>query len=226
MEPLPKANDRPSRANVPTTIPPVDWTAYQPPPFQRVFLADSPSSAANDHSSDGAVEGDDNGLDEWCGIAALPSVAQAFLSSPGGASYQQPTECQRKLWPALMSGCDALCVAPTGSGKTLAFMVPALVVAAAAASRWKEAQVARTAVAQQKRGPTSLGGAGRAGAAGFSSARSTLRFQGYSHDPGSPVRPAVLVLAPTRELAQQIAKVSRGIAELQFEHPSLYIQRN
>jgi len=207
MEQSSKDNDRPSRANVSASIPPVDWAVYQPPPFQRYFLAGSSSNTDTSHGSDGTAEGDSSVHDEWCGVSALPAVAQAFLSSSAGAAYQQPTECQRKLWPALMSGRDALCVAPTGSGKTLAFMVPALVVAAAAAARWKEAQVARAAMAQQKRGPTSLGGAGRAGAAGFSSARSALRFQGYSQDPGSPVRPAVLMLAPTRELVQQIAKV-------------------
>jgi hypothetical protein len=202
----PSALDRP-RASL---LPPVDWTAYQPPPFQRDFL---------ESLAEGDRDGDDGKCDvgdahaEWHGVGALPAVAQAFLASAGGAAYRQPTECQRQLWPVLLAGCDALCVAPTGSGKSLAFLVPALVVAEAAARRWKEAQAARAATAKHKRGPTSLGGAGRAGAS-LSSARAALRFSGYSQDPGSPVRPAVLVLAPTRELAQQLAKVKETRSQL------------
>lgn len=36
--------------------------------------------------------------------------------------------------------------------------------------------------------------------------RTALRFLGYSKDPMSPVRPAVLILVPTRELAMQVSK--------------------
>lgn len=44
-----------------------------------------------------------------------PAVATWFKET-----FAAPTECQRRAWQALKSGCHALISAPTGSGKTLA----------------------------------------------------------------------------------------------------------
>lgn len=50
-----------------------------------------------------------------------PLIADWFLSNIG-----EPTDVQRKAWPAIRSGSDVLIAAPTGSGKTLAAFLSCL----------------------------------------------------------------------------------------------------
>ncbi|MCP9470521.1 MAG: DEAD/DEAH box helicase [Nitrospira sp.] len=50
-----------------------------------------------------------------------PLIADWFLSHIG-----EPTDVQRKAWPAIRSGSDVLIAAPTGSGKTLAAFLSCL----------------------------------------------------------------------------------------------------
>ena len=76
---------------------------------------------------------------------------------------------QAGAWPALLSGRDALILAPPGSGKTLAYLLPLLSLAAAAA-------------AAAVRGAKDL------------------------------AAPQVVVIAPTRELAQQVSAAATAAA--------------
>jgi len=162
---------------------PIQWDAYSPPAFTRAFI---PAEVA----ANAAIGADVTSY--------LPVTAAAFLTSDGGKPFRRPTPCQAKVWPLLLGGRDVLCVAPTGTGKTLAYLLPALVVCAEAAKRWKQAHAQRKALL--KRGPVELGGRG----AGAKPTRSEGRFIGFSSDPGAPCRPAVLVVVPTRELAAQV----------------------
>lgn len=80
----------------------------------------------------------------------------------------------------------------------MAFLLPGLVVCEEAASRWKKGHKERadhssSASSTSKKHTSSL-------------SRTDLRFLGYSKDPMTPVRPAVLILVPTRELAMQVSK--------------------
>jgi len=50
-----------------------------------------------------------------------PAVAQWF-----GERFREPTEPQRRAWPAIQAGKDALIAAPTGAGKTFAAFLAAI----------------------------------------------------------------------------------------------------
>src|SRR5947209_6812625 len=50
-----------------------------------------------------------------------PAVARWFE-----ARFREPTEPQRRAWPVIQSGDDALIAAPTGSGKTFAAFLAAI----------------------------------------------------------------------------------------------------
>lgn len=93
-----------------------------------------------------------------------------------------PSAVQAQAWPALLAGLDVLCLAETGSGKTLAYLLP-LMARAHAAGRGKPATAAGGDVPPQR----------------------TATVQSLAQ------QPVVLVLAPTRELATQIALVARKL---------------
>jgi len=50
-----------------------------------------------------------------------PAVARWF-----DARFREPTEPQRRAWPIIQAGRDALIAAPTGSGKTFAAFLAAI----------------------------------------------------------------------------------------------------
>src|SRR5438552_7825820 len=50
-----------------------------------------------------------------------PAVARWFE-----ARFREPTEPQRRAWPVIQAGRNALIAAPTGSGKTLAAFLAAI----------------------------------------------------------------------------------------------------
>ena len=97
-----------------------------------------------------------------------------------GMGYKYLTEVQQESLPEVLRGYDVLVKAKTGTGKTLAFLIPAIEMLLRERQRIADAQSARA-----------RGGAGGGGAA------SSLAE--------SPA-PKIMILSPTRELAQQIAQ--------------------
>ena len=126
------------------------------------------------------------------------------------AGFAQPTPVQSHSMPVALGGLDVISVAQTGSGKTLAFMLPIL----------KRLLEVRTPVRVARDEPSGDGGggrgrggggyerSGRGGGGAYGGRGSRVRTRGY----GEPVAIRALVLAPTRELAQQIAAESEKFA--------------
>jgi ATP-dependent helicase YprA (DUF1998 family) len=116
--------------------------------------------------------------------------------------FTAPTFIQAQAWPIALQGRDLVAIASTGSGKTAGFLLPAfqhIQVQQALAQAHREQQ---HAVAGDSGAAPAAGGAGQrsAGQRGGGSLSRWNRPQAWS----PPEPPRVLVLAPTRELAQQI----------------------
>ncbi|CAD7963938.1 unnamed protein product [Amoebophrya sp. A25] len=92
-------------------------------------------------------------------------------------NFPKPSVIQSCAWPIATSGKNLIGIAETGSGKTLAFLLPA-------ALHCKE---------QQKNGGN------QGGYGGYNNG-----YSGYGRYGGGSGQPTALVLAPTRELVQQI----------------------
>ena len=113
--------------------------------------------------------------------------------------FLEPTPVQAKAIPAFLAGRDLMVSSQTGSGKTAAFMLPALhKIASLPVDESLEA--VRPAMVEERRGRGRPGknhrGSDRYGdKGGLKSGRGK---------PRGPATPSVLVLTPTRELAQQV----------------------
>jgi superfamily II DNA/RNA helicase len=94
------------------------------------------------------------------------------------AGYTEPTEVQLRAIPPALAGADLMVSSSTGSGKTASFVLPALTRVLAAR--------------QQPRLPAAAAPAPRGERRGFV----------------PPAGPRILVLAPTRELALQVARAA------------------
>ncbi|MDI9334652.1 MAG: DEAD/DEAH box helicase [Cytophagales bacterium] len=114
--------------------------------------------------------------------------------------FTEPTPVQAKSIPAFLAGRDLLVSSQTGSGKTAAFMLPALhKIASLPVDESLEA--VRPAMVEERRGrgrpgKNHRGGDRYADKGGLKTGRGA-RARG-------PAQPSVLVLTPTRELAQQV----------------------
>ncbi|HZH05405.1 MAG TPA: DEAD/DEAH box helicase, partial [Lautropia sp.] len=120
-------------------------------------------------------------------------IAAPLLEALKRLDITHPTPVQAQAIPVLLAGRDLISSAPTGTGKTAAFLLPSLQRLALAAS----VTAAGSAVAAS--GPS----AGEP-------ARSAALPAGKGGRRGFGAR--VLVLTPTRELAQQVAKHSQALS--------------
>ncbi len=114
--------------------------------------------------------------------------------------FTEPTPVQAKAIPAFLAGRDLLVSSQTGSGKTAAFMLPALhKIASLPVDESLEA--VRPAMVEERRGRGRPGknhrGGDRYGDKGGLKTGRGAKARG-------PAQPSVLVLTPTRELAQQV----------------------
>jgi ATP-dependent RNA helicase DeaD len=122
------------------------------------------------------------------GFAAL-GLDPRLLRTLAGLGYEEPTPVQIAAIPPLLGGRDLLAEAPTGTGKTAAFALPILHRLAA---RLDADRVAGRPV-EGRGAPDQRAPAGAAPGPGAA-------------DRGRAARPAALILAPTRELAMQVAE--------------------
>ena len=114
--------------------------------------------------------------------------------------FTEPTPVQAKAIPAFLAGRDLMVSSQTGSGKTAAFMLPALhKIASLPVDESLEA--VRPAMVEERRGRGRPGknhrGGDRYGDKGGLKTGRGAKARG-------PAQPSVLVLTPTRELAQQV----------------------
>ena len=115
----------------------------------------------------------------------LPEALTRALASAG---YAEPTDVQAAAIPPALAGRDLMVASRTGSGKTASFMLPALVRVLAA----RAAEAAARGAAEPRPAP----------------ARPAHRARHALQPAGPATGPRVLVLAPTRELALQVAKAA------------------
>ncbi|MDO5056004.1 MAG: DEAD/DEAH box helicase [Lautropia sp.] len=113
-------------------------------------------------------------------------LVPALVEALKRLDIQQPTPVQQQTIPLLLAGRDVIASAPTGTGKTAAFLLPAL--------QWIATQ------ASERPAPAAAARDGRRGAG--------------RGRPRVVHGPQVLVLTPTRELAQQVTKTSQSLSRL------------
>jgi len=150
------------------------------------------------------VEGADplpDPIQSYAGAEASGALPAPLLAAFRAAGFSAPTYIQAQAWPIAATGRDLVAIASTGSGKTLGFLAPAFAAAArAAAAEGGGGEHYRAARAVHSRGRP-----GRPPPA-----------HGHRH-------PAALILAPTRELAQQThAEAERFGRELGLRAACLY----
>ncbi len=126
------------------------------------------------------------------GQLSMEAPVAALKRNIEAGKWKEPMPVQMQTIPALLQGQDALASAPTGSGKTGAFCVPVILMAAAAKAGLKEFR-ARTASSALPKAPQ------------------PTYEQLAPHLPSEHL-PRALVLAPTQELADQLARESSRLA--------------
>ncbi|MBU6436430.1 MAG: DEAD/DEAH box helicase [Betaproteobacteria bacterium] len=176
---------------------------------QHVALVEEHASQAVDAAANEPLQG----------FAALGLHAQ-LLRTLQAQQYNEPTPVQAAAIPVALQGQDMMVSAATGSGKTAAFMLPALHRLAVFFDE-ALAQQAATPPAAAPQAPA--GKQGRDGWAKPQHQRDRRPARGgfaRIARPGGTGAPRVLVLAPTRELAQQVARAGQtygaGLPELRL----------
>jgi hypothetical protein len=118
------------------------------------------------------------------------ALHEALMSAIEAAGYTEATEVQQQAIPLGLQGADLMVSSRTGSGKTAAFLLPIL------------AQVQARREAEPERLPAFVPRFTPGGPRGQSGRR------GPARGAQEPFHARALVLAPTRELAQQVAQAA------------------
>ena len=121
------------------------------------------------------------------------NLHEALARALAAAGYTDPTPVQAAAIPAALAGRDLMVSSRTGSGKTASFMLPAL-------TRVLNARAAQAALPLHEQVPREP----RPGRFTGPAAPHAARVPRHA----APTGPRVLVLAPTRELAMQVAKAA------------------
>jgi superfamily II DNA/RNA helicase len=133
-------------------------------------------------------------------------LAAPLLRAVESLGYTAPTEVQMQTVPAALMGGDLMVSSQTGSGKTAAFLLPMLhqiILAQEQEQQREQAAYAHSANSN----PTNPDEAG-AQAANAAPAAPKKKPHGKSRGAGfqrGPTTPSLLVLCPTRELAEQVS---------------------
>jgi len=140
----------------------------------------------------------------------------ALMRALNDASYTVPTAVQAQAIPAALSGKDVRVCSHTGSGKTAAYLLPALERVLAAHLAIQQRDAATTSSEENTAAPAD----GEADSERRARRPGPRGREGFKRSPRGPARaPKVLVLAPTRELALQVAKAAttygRQVPDLQ-----------
>ncbi|VVE81261.1 DEAD/DEAH box helicase [Pandoraea sputorum] len=160
----------------------------QPSKLSAIAQTYFPSSEENENGAAASVEVATADNNDGKPTFAELGLNEAILSALTTAGYTHPTPVQQRAIPAALAGRDLLVSSPTGSGKTAAFMLPAI-------HRFAEMQAsgelsARTAPAAHPRNQPAAPG---------EKPRKGQRVRRVA------AQPLLLVLTPTRELAQQVS---------------------
>jgi superfamily II DNA/RNA helicase len=118
------------------------------------------------------------------------ALHEALMSAIEAAGYTEATEVQQQAIPLGLQGADLMVSSRTGSGKTAAFLLPIL------------AKVQARREAEPERLPAFVPRFTPGGPRGQSGRR------GPARGAQEPFHARALVLAPTRELAQQVAQAA------------------
>lgn len=137
-----------------------------------------------------------NKTNAFASLGLNPDIVRALTD----LGFLEPTPVQAKAIPVFLAGRDLMVSSQTGSGKTAAFMLPALHKIAALPYD-ESLEACRPARLEEARGRGRPGKNHRGGDR-FSKTKGGLKTG--SQRPRGPAKPSVLVLTPTRELAQQV----------------------
>ena len=122
---------------------------------------------------------------------------EILLKALADSGYTEPTPVQAQAIPAALEGRDLMVSSQTGSGKTAAFMLPALHRFAAQERSAFASEPGRTA----------------------NQNRQSARSRGNDRPRFRAAQPKMLVLTPTRELAQQVTTATTAF--MQIDEPLL-----
>ncbi len=136
-------------------------------------------------------------------------LAAPLLRAVETLGYTAPTEVQMQTVPAALMGGDLMVSSQTGSGKTAAFLLPMLhQIILAQEEEQKREQAAYVNTATDNTDNTDETGAPVANAAPSAPPAPKKKSHGKSRGAGfqrGPTTPSLLVLCPTRELAEQVS---------------------
>jgi len=157
---------------------------------EAIPATDAPASTAE------AVAAFVNKTNVFASLGLNPEIVRALTD----LGFLEPTPVQAKAIPLFLAGRDLMVSSQTGSGKTAAFMLPALHKIASLPYD-ESLEACRPAKMDERRGRARPGKNHRGGDR-FSKDKGGLKT-GAGRARG-PAKPSVLVLTPTRELAQQV----------------------
>ena len=166
-----------------------DAAATPATPATLVVMDGAPADQAGSRVSMDDQATDDSDSSEPDSAFARLGLLPALVEALKRLDILEPTPVQQQTIPLLLQGRDVIASAPTGTGKTAAFLLPALQQIALHAGERQPAASSTRDAREGRRGA----GRGR---------------------PRTVHGPQVLVLTPTRELAQQVTRTSQSLSRL------------
>lgn len=162
--------------------------AAQPSEASRAPLKDAASPT---------VRASEPATNVFAALGLNPDIVRALTD----IGFLSPTPVQAKAIPAFLAGRDLMVSSQTGSGKTAAFMLPALHKIASLPID-PEIEELRRAMMPERGGRRARPGKNHRGNDRYGN-KGGLKTPSPRR-PRGPAMPSVLVLTPTRELAQQV----------------------